>query len=111
MVTEEDRLGIAGRGCAVHLRSGSKATRARHDMRVSMGKDQHVASNELDLILAAYPPVAPTFGQDVVGDQVLCCGEDSGCQLAGRRCIDTPGLRGLDPEEVRAVEADHAEQI
>ena len=49
-------LGIAGGGRGVDVRADPQVSAARHDVRVAMGKDDHVARQQLDLFLAATPP-------------------------------------------------------
>jgi hypothetical protein len=76
-----------------------------------MRKDDHIAREHLDRILADQPDVAMTPGENVIGDQVLCGREDLGLQLLGRRRFYDPGLRRLDRVEEGAIEADHSQKV
>ena len=80
-------------------------------MRVAVGKDDHVARDELHLFLADQAAVAAAFGQDVVRDQVLGGGHDPGRELLGGHGLDAPRLRRLDRVEVGAIEADDTQQV
>jgi hypothetical protein len=74
-------------------------------------KDDHVAREELDRFLPDQARVTAAYGQDVIGDQMLCGRQDPWLQLPGRRRLDAPGLCRLNRVEERAVEANHTQQV
>ena len=87
------------------------APATRHKVCVTMGEDDHVTGSELHLLLADEPGVAAALGEDVVRDEVLRRGQDTGREFARSQGFDAPGLNGLDGVEVGAVEAYDAQQI
>ena len=110
-VAKDDDVRIAGGGGAVHLQTEPEASPARHHVGVAVGKDDHVARDQLDLVLADQATVAAAVGEDVVRDQVLRGRHDPGRELLGGRGLDAPGPRRLDREEEGAIQADDAQQV
>ena len=109
-VAEDDGVGIAGGGGGVNVRAANVSP-ARQHVSVAVGKDNHVARDQLDWFLPDHTPVTAAFGDDVVRDQVLGTGHDPGRELPGGHCLDAPGVRRLDREKERAIEADHTQQV
>lgn len=56
LVAEDDDMGVAGGRGAVDVRADPNASPARHHVSVSVGEDDHVARDELDLFLAGQAP-------------------------------------------------------
>jgi hypothetical protein len=78
---------------------------------IPVGEDEYVPRQQLDLVLAQHAAITAAFGQDVVRDEVLCIGQDTGRELPGGYGLDAEWPRRLDREEVRAIEADDTQQV
>src|SRR5207244_7713362 len=110
-VAEEDGEGITGGDGILSVLTDPNVPPTRHHVRVAVREDDHVPRDELDLLLAHDASVTTTFGQDVVGDQVLCGRHDPRRELPGRHGLGAPGLRRLDRVKVGAIQADNTQQV
>jgi hypothetical protein len=84
---------------------------AGHDVRVAVGKYDHVARLQEHLLLAAESAPAAPRCQDVIRDQMLGLGQNPGCELRRRSRGCGPGVPGLDRKKVRAAESYGAQHV
>ena len=109
------RVGQLGRlGHDVHAgvhHPGAHAGRARHDVRVTLGEQDHVALVELDRLLTDDRRPARAARDAVELHHVLHAGHDHGNDLARLGGLHHPRVGALDVEEERAAQAYRAQQI